>query len=374
MELIEPPSRPILALNAGSSSLKFGFYSVDRQSVKALLSGMAEGTAGGGYRNFQLADAGDKPLHVETEAETKESPVDRIVVLLKRHGMPMPEAVGHRIVHGGPGCRRHALIDAGVMLQLEAATAFAPLHLPPALTLLRMARERFTSLPHVACLDTAFHVDMPLLARVLPIPRKFREKGIERYGFHGLSCESIVRQLGDAVPARLIIAHLGHGASVTAVAHGRSVDTSMGLTPAGGMMMSTRCGDIDPGVLVHLLREFGYDAAGVDTMIHRESGMLGVSGISGDMRELRRAAPRDPEARLAIAMFCQSVRKHIAAMASVLGGVDLLVFTGGIGENDAEARASICEGMAGMGINSIITPPADEAQTIAWHAHGLTTN
>lgn len=374
MKLIQPSPRPILALNAGSSSLKFGFYSVDRQSVKTLLSGTAEAAADGGYRNFHPADASSEPLRIETDAETREPLMDRIVALLERHDLPAPEAVGHRIVHGGPDCRRHALIDTGVMLQLEAATAFAPLHLPPALMLLRMAREHFTNLPHVACLDTTFHADMPLLARVLPIPRQFREKGIERYGFHGLSCESIVHQLGDAVPPRLIIAHLGHGASVTAVAQGRSVDTSMGLTPAGGMMMSTRCGDIDPGVLVYLLREFGYDAAGVDTMIHRESGMLGVSGVSGDMRELRLAVPHNPEARLAIAMFCQSVRKQIAAMASVLGGADLLVFTGGIGENDAQARASICEGMAGIGINSIITLPSDEAQTIAWHTHELTMN
>lgn len=374
MALIEASSRAILALNAGSSSLKFGFYSVGWQSAQTLLSGAAETVADGGYGNFHLTDAAGGPLPAEADAEAKKPLMDRIAALLERHGLPPPEAVGHRIVHGGPRCRRHALIDAEVMQQLEAATAFAPLHLPPALALLRIARERFAGIPHVACLDTAFHADMPLSARTLPIPRRFREAGIERYGFHGLSCESIVRQLGDALPPRLIVAHLGHGASVTAIAHGRSVDTSMGLTPAGGTMMSTRCGDIDPGVLTHLLRELGCDAADIDTMVHRESGMLGVSGISGDMRELRLAAQHDPEARLAIALFCRSVRKHIAAMAAVLGGADLLVFTGGIGENDAEARAAIGEGLTGLGVGRMVTIPSNEAETIAWHAGVLAFN
>ena len=367
MDLIQTPGRVVLALNAGSSSLKFGLYAVDPGSPKGLLSGSAETRAGGGYGEFHLTDGSGQALQIEMAAEVEGSPIDRIAGLLDRLALPPPTAIGHRIVHGGPACRRHVLIDADVMRQLDAAVAFAPLHLPPAMTLLRMARERFTGIPHVACLDTAFHVDMPLLARMLPIPRRFHDMGVERYGFHGLSCESIIHQLGEALPPRLVIAHLGHGASVTAVANGRSVDTSMGLTPAGGMMMSTRCGDIDPGVLTYLLRELGCSAADIDTMVHRDSGMLAVSGTSGDMRELRRAAAHDPEARLAIAMFCQSVRKHVAAMASVLGGVDLLVFTGGIGEHDAEARMSICEGLAGLGVNRIVTLPTDEAQVIARH-------
>jgi len=193
-----------------------------------------------------------------------------------------------------------------------------------------------------------------------------------------LSGESIVRQLGSGLPPRLVIAHLGHGASVTAVAHGASVDTSMGLTPTGGVIMSTRCGDIDPGVLAYLVREQGYDAPQLESLIDQRSGMLGISGLSGDLRVLRTAATSTSssgaDARLAIAMFCASVRKQIAAMAAVLGGVDLLVFTGGIGENDATARASVCEGLGGLGIRAAATrvmPPQEEEQ-IAWRSWQLT--
>lgn len=264
------------------------------------------------------------------------------------------------------------------MRQLEAATAFAPLHVPPALALVRAAQARFSGIAQVACLDTAFHAGMPDVARTLPLPRELRALGIERYGFHGLSGESIVRQLGSDLPPRVVIAHLGHGASVTAVAQGASVDTSMGLTPTGGVIMSTRCGDIDPGVLAYVVREHGYDAAQLEALIDQRSGLLGISGLSGDMRELHAAAASTSasgaDARLAIAMFCASVRKQIAAMAVVLGGVDLLVFTGGIGENDASTRAFICEGLEVLGIHKAMTrvSPAQEEELIAWRTWQLT--
>ncbi len=339
---------PVLALNVGSSSLKFGFFIVGASGTRVLDSGTED-----------------------TVSEPQET-LAHIVERLEAQGLPPPAAVGHRIVHGGPQCRQHTLIDAAVMQQLHAAAAFAPLHVPPALALVRAAQARFPGIAQVACLDTAFHSGMPAVARTLPIPRELRALGIERYGFHGLSCESIVRQLGLDVPPRLVITHLGHGASVTAVAHGASVDTSMGLTPTGGVIMSTRCGDIDPGVLAYVVREHGYDAARLEAMIDQHSGMLGISGLSGDLRALNTAAASTSDsaddARLAITMFCASVRKQIAAMAAVLGGVDLLVFTGGIGENDASARALICKGLEALGIHqtSVRVMSTKEEEQIAW--------
>ena len=349
----EDVSRAVLALNVGSSSLKFGFFLVGASGSRVLMSGAEEAV---GEPQQALA---------------------RIAQRMEAQALPAPAAVGHRIVHGGPQCRQHTLIDAAVMQQLQAATAFAPLHVPPALALVRAAQARFPGIAQVACLDTAFHAGMPAVARTLPIPRELRALGIERYGFHGLSGESIVRQLGSDLPQRLVIAHLGHGASVTAVAHGVSVDTSMGLTPTGGVIMSTRCGDIDPGVLAYVVREHGYDAAGLEALIDQRSGMLGISGLSGDLRELIAAADStaasSADARLAITMFCTSVRKQIAAMATVLGGVDLLVFTGGIGENDPSTRASIFEGLEALGIQyaCVRVMQAKEEAQIAWQTSRL---
>jgi acetate kinase len=192
---------------------------------------------------------------------------------------------------------------------------------------------------------------MPDVASTLPIPRELRFEGIQRYGFHGLSCESIMRRLGRSPPDRLVVAHIGSGVSVTAIKAGRSIDTSMGLTPTGGTIMGTRCGDLDPGVLIHLLREKGVDVASLETLVDRRSGLLGISGVDSDMRRLHEASPADPAARLAIQMFCYSIRKHIAAMAAALDGIDLMVFTGGIGEHDARVREEICGGLSWCGIS-----------------------
>jgi acetate kinase len=202
----------------------------------------------------------------------------------------------------------------------------------------------------MACFDTTFHAELPEVARVLPVSKELQPEGIQRYGFHGLSCESILHRLADGLPDRLIIAHLGNGASVTAVKGGKSIDTSMGLTPTGGVIMGTRSGDLDPGVLVYLMREKKFDGAMLEELVDRRSGLLGVSGVGSDMRRLHEAAASNPDARLAILMFCYSVRKQVAAMISALEGVDLVVFTGGIGENDAEVRAEICGGLYWMGI------------------------
>ena len=344
---------PVLALNAGSSSLKFGVHLVDAAGARLLAAGEAQA-----------------PLAEPDEA------LAQVAAWMASHSLPAPAAVGHRIVHGGVHCREHLRIDADAdaMRRLEAAAAFAPLHVPRALALLRAAQARFPQAVQVACLDTAFHAGMPEVARTLPLPLALRARGLHRYGFHGLSCESIVRQFGDALPRRLVIAHLGHGASVTAVAEGRSIDTSMGLTPSGGVVMSTRCGDLDPGVLVYLVRELGYDAERLEALVDRQSGLLGLSGLDDDLRVLHAAAPDDAHAQLAIDAFCHSIRKHVAAMAATLGGLDALVFTGGIGENDAAVRAVVVGGLEALrGGFSVHVMPAREDERIAWHAWRLAT-
>ncbi len=342
--------RTVLALNSGSSSLKFGLYRAGSSGLETLVSGEADSIGSGGGR-FRARDPRGAELADETAslADQREA-IARIGRLLSDARMATPEAIGHRVVHGGPLLRRHCLIDDAVLRQLEEATAFAPLHIPPALSVIRFAREHFPGLPQAACFDTAFHAGLPDVARILPIAGALKSKGIQRYGFHGLSCESIVHQLAGTLPQRLIIAHLGNGASITAVRGGRSVDTSMGLTPTGGVIMGTRSGDLDPGILTYLMREKKFDAAMIEELVDHRSGLLGISGVSSDMRRLHDAAPSNGEARLAIQMFCYSVRKQVAAMIAGLDGVDLLVFTGGIGENDGVVRAAICDGLGWIGV------------------------
>jgi acetate kinase len=354
----------VLALNSGSSSLKFGLYRVGQSRAETLLS-----------------ETISRPGRREAMAH--------IAQRLTDSKLPAPRAIGHRVVHGGPKLRRHCIIDDEVLTQLEAATAFAPLHIPPALAVIRFARQHFPGLPQVACFDTAFHAAMPDVARILPIPREFLAEGIQRYGFHGLSCESIVRQLARDMPGRLIIAHLGNGASVTAVKGGKSIDTSMGLTPTGGVIMGTRSGDLDPGVLVYLAREKNLDAAKLEELVDHRSGLLGISDVGSDMRKLHDAAPSSAGVRLAIQMFCYSVRKQIAAMIAVLEGIDMIVFTGGIGENDAQVRAAICAGLSWIGVDpgetrinspshaasrcAVRVLPSREDEQIARHAWGIVT-
>jgi acetate kinase len=218
------------------------------------------------------------------------------------------------------------------------------------LSVIRFSRTHFPGLPQIACFDTSFHARMPDIARVLPIPHGLRAEGVERYGFHGLSCESIVRQLGGTLPRNLLIAHLGNGASITAVKDGKSVDTSMGLTPTGGIIMGTRSGDLDPGVLVYLARQKRLDATKLEELVDQRSGLLGISDISSDLRQLHKAAQSNADARLAIDMFCYSAAKQLAAMSVALGSVDAIVFTGGIGENDAQVRALIGHHLAVIGV------------------------
>jgi acetate kinase len=341
----------ILTLNSGSSSLKFGLYRAGASRTETLLTGEAD-SIGEDAGQFRARDTRDKALATGKmmPIRDQDDAIVQIEQLLADSNLPPPAVIGHRIVHGGPKLRHHCVIDDEVLRQLEAAIPFAPLHLPVALEVMRSAREHFPNLPQIACFDTTFHIDLPDRARVLPLPKELREEGVQRYGFHGLSCESILHQLGNGVPGRVVIAHLGNGASVTAIKGGKSIDTSMGLTPTGGVIMGTRSGDLDPGVLIYLAREKNLDAARLEELIDRHSGLLGISGVSSDMRKLQQNARSEPDSRLAIDMFCYSVRKQIAATIAVLEGVDLIVFTGGIGENDEHVRASICGGFAWAGI------------------------
>jgi acetate kinase len=374
----------LIALNSGSSSLKFTIFRPEAAALVVILSGEAE-AIGTARSRFWAKDSSGKSLaYEEASLSNQQDAMTRIVKLLGDCNVTGPAAFGHRVVHGGPKLRQHCLIDASVLENLEAATAFAPLHVPAALSIIRFAQQHFPSLPQVACFDTAFHAGLPDVARMLPIPRELRSEGIQRYGFHGLSCESIVRQLGADLPERLVIAHLGNGASVTAVKCGQSVDTSMGLTPSGGVIMGTRCGDIDPGVLVYLTREKRFDSAQLEDFVDHRSGLLGISGLDSDMRALHAAAPSNADADLAIRMFCYSVRKQIAAMIAALDGADLVVFTGGIGEHDALVRAAICSGLSWLGIKGVSarskgaihvrTLPSQEDAEIARHTWQLVAN
>ena len=345
------PQLNILALNSGSSSLKFGLYRLGSSRIERLVSGEAE-AIGDKSSKFHAEDSGGKSLLSEiAPIPGQREAILRIQRLLVDSKMSVPAAIGHRIVHGGPRLRQHCLIDDSVLTQLEAAIGFAPLHIPAALSVIRFAKDHFPGIPQAACFDTAFHAELPAVARVLPVAKELQAEGIQRYGFHGLSCESIVHQLANDLPDRLVIAHLGNGASVTAVKGGKSIDTSMGLTPTGGVIMGTRSGDLDPGVLVYLSREKKFDAAMLEELVDHRSGLLGISGVGSDMRRLHEAASSNPDARLAIEMFCYSVGKQVAAMASALVGVDLIVFTGGIGEHDAAARAAICDGLSWFGVS-----------------------
>jgi len=364
---LTPAESVVLSLNSGSSSLKFGVYRVTAVQTERLLSGEAE-TLGAGKSGFHAMDAQRHSIANEDQSMTTMAQVmQRIDKLIADSHLPALDAIGHRIVHGGPKLRQPCRIVHDVILELESVANFAPLHTPASLEVIALAAQTFPGLPQVACFDTGFHEHMPEIARVLPLPKALRSQGIQRYGFHGLSCESIVQQLGADMPARLIIVHLGNGASVTAVRRGVSIDTSMGLTPSGGVIMSTRSGDLDPGVLIYLMREKKLDAAAIETLVDHESGLLGISGADSDMRRLHTAAATHADARLAIAMFCYSIRKHIVAMMAVLSGADMIVFTGGIGENDAIVRSIICADIAWAGVtlndarNKTLSNPVSDA-------------
>jgi acetate kinase len=339
----------ILCLNSGSSSLKFAVYRMGRDEVR-LANGAAEriGLPNG---RFSLGTAATK--HIEETAEDFDghpSAARRVFAALKEQGFGVPTAVGHRVVHGGPDYSSAQRVDDALLTALRRLVLLAPLHLPSEIAIIEaVARER-PEVPQVACFDTAFHRRMPETAQRLPLPRELWDEGLRRYGFHGLSYEYVVWKLGDGGRGRIVIAHLGSGASLAAVRDGRPIDTTMGLTPLGGLVMGTRPGDLDPGVLLYLMQAKGHDAQSLGALLNDRSGLLGISRSTSDMKTLLEKRQSDPRAAEAVEMFCASVRKHIGAFATVLGGLDALVFTGAIGERAAAVRSEICRDLGYLGI------------------------
>lgn len=342
-------SQIILALNCGSSSLKFGVYTVsDSNRAELLCEGEAEEV---GRENGKFWLKGTACSVTEQRQFPHHGAALAYALLsLQRCHLPAPGAVGHRFVHGGPHVREHVALTPEIFEHLQAAIPYAPLHTPSALAVLDAIRHKLPAVPQIVCLDTAFHRDIPDVSRFFALPYSLQTGGLERYGFHGLSLESILPQL-HPMPARLVIAHLGNGCSITAIRNGKSLDTTMGLTPTGGVMMGTRCGDLDPGVMLYLQRN-GYETPeGLEDLVDKQSGFLGVSGVSSDVRQLSSVRRENSQADLALRMFCYQTRKAIAGMAAALGGIDLLVFAGGIGEHSEELRQEICRGLGFMGID-----------------------
>ena len=349
----------VLAVNSGSSSLKFGLYRTPKSSCEPELL-LAGGASGIGHSNgrLQVEDASGKKLLDEAYTlQSQGQALKEVLGQIDRLGHGKPVAIGHRVVHGGPHLRDHQAITPELVEKLEAATQFAPIHIPAAIKLIRETEKLLPEARQYACFDTAFHSTMPEKARHFPLPQRLYDLGIERYGFHGLSYESIVNRLvsefGASIPERVVCAHLGSGASLVALRKGKSIDTSMGMTPVGGIPMATRSGDFDPGVVLFLMRTEQLSADALESLLNHDSGLGALSGGESDMRLLEDCAAKgDAKAQLAIDVFVHAVRKMIGAYAAELGGLDLLVFTGGIGEHDATMRNRICEGLAFLGIGS----------------------
>jgi acetate kinase len=354
-------TKSILTINSGSSSLKFGIYSAVATLRQPPFSGELTGIgkASSGLLTIQ-DESGREVDREERNFASQHEAFFSIADRLQQLSNDPIAAIGHRIVHGGPGLREHQLLSPSVLDTLQAAIHFAPLHIPPALELIGSAQERFAGTPQYACFDTAFHVTMPPEAFTCAIPRAYRDAGIQRYGFHGLSYESIVHAMQPEVPQRLVAAHLGSGASLCAMRDGRSVDTSMGVSPTGGIPMGTRTGDLDPGVLLMMLRGIperidGLGPGDLEQLVNHQAGLLALSGTTSDMRQLAETDSED--ARLAIAIFCREIAKTIAAYAAVLGGLDTLVFTGGIGEHSSQVREKVCGQLEVLGIQLGARPP-----------------
>ena len=384
-----PDAELVLCLNAGSSSLKFALFRCENQNETQLASGTVErlGTA---EARAVLHSPGE-PVTEACPNATPQQALDAAFTLLDSRGLPPATLVGHRIVHGGRAHLQATRVDATLLAELKQLIPLAPLHLPAGISGIESALARLPHVPHVACFDTSFHAHLPDYAARFPLPNRLYDEGIRRYGFHGLSYEYVLSTLGNPPPSRVIIAHLGNGASLAAIQDGRSVDTTMGFTPAGGILMGTRAGDLDPGLVLYLLREKGFSSETLETLLNHESGLLGVGG-SADVRTLteRRDRDHDPQATLALSMLGYAVRKVIGSYLAVLGGLDALVFTGGIGEHSAAVREEACCGLSPLGIEldpaqnaanareiqragscSVLVVPTDEDRMIARHARAL---
>jgi acetate kinase len=355
--------RAILCLNGGSSSLKFAVYRLLGPGEERIFSGAVEAIGASGGRAWLRA--GNKVLSDESGTFPDHSEaVKTMFAALRQQGVEKPAAAGHRIVHGGPLFTLPQRVDKRLRGALKDLVPFAPLHLPSQLAMIDAVTMHYPDLPQVACFDTAFHSRMPDVAKRFALPRELWEQGIKRYGFHGLSYEFVAGKLGKEMGRRAIIAHLGNGASMAALKDGVPVDTSMGLTPTGGFIMGTRSGDLDPGVLLHLMN-CGYSADRLESLLNHQSGLLGVSGVSSEMKVLLEQRQTNPAAAMAVEMFCYQVRKFIGAFAAVLGGLDTLVFTGGIGERAAAVRAEICYGLEHLGVEIDLSANAGNTEVIS---------
>jgi acetate kinase len=341
----------ILTINSGSSSLKFGLYAQQEGRERILFAGTAD-RIGKEQGKLSIKDADGRTVFEEaTQYTSHPHAFVHGTQQLKKLSGTEPSLVGHRVVHGGPHLREHQRITPAVLKTLQASIHFAPLHIPSALELIRQAEKLFPNAAQFACFDTAFHSTLPVEASTYALPKQYRDAGVTRYGFHGLSYESVVEALAPNVPSRIIVAHLGNGASVCAIADGLSVDTSMGMTPTGGVPMGTRSGDLDPGIVLFLARTAKFSTDQLESLLNHESGLAGLSGGTSDMRTLSAsAAGGNSDAQLAINIFCRSIAKTIGAYSAVLRGVDLVVFTGGIGEHSAEVRAQVCAPLRHLGI------------------------
>jgi acetate kinase len=357
------PAEVVLCLNAGSSSVKFALFRVTDGSEESLASGDVQ-RIGTPSAQATLKSAGHTRERACPNA-TADSALEAVFQLLEAEHLPAASIVGHRVVHGGRAHLSPARVDATLLASLKALVPLAPLHMPGAITGIEAALARLPSVPQVACFDTSFHAALPEHAARLPIPARFHDEGVRRFGFHGLSYEYVLSALPKPLPERIIVAHLGSGASLCAIRDGRSVDTTMGFTPGGGILMGTRSGDLDPGLLFYLLREKGYSADTLETLLERESGLLGVGG-SSDLRILTEKRQRDEHAQLALTMLGYAIRKVIGAYFAVLGGLDLLVFTGGIGEHSPLIREGACRGLDALGIS--LDEPRNEANERSIHA------
>ena len=357
-------SLPVLVLNSGSSSIKFSVYEADASrpagdgARRKILEGAVDGI-GTDLGQFWMKNADGQILFNQAPALPNRAVAFKLVADALHSGeFPAPAAIGHRTVCCSPTVRENQRITPELIDEIDSYAALAPLHTPIGVYIMREALRLFPGIPNFAVLDTYFHRTMPQVATWLPLPEEYFHMGVRRYGFHGISYESIVYQLQPNVPARLIVAHLGNGASISAIRNGECLDTSMSMTPVSGIVSGTRTGDIDPGVVLFLLRKIAEKipnaseaADQLDAILGKKAGLLGMSGLSHDMRTLRAAIKQgDTKVQLAVDKFTWTIARWIGSFMAELGGLDMLVFTGGIGENDIDTRAEICRGLRGLGI------------------------